>query len=242
MKTNSQSDSRNMCCFKTDSVFCPRALSQDDIEELEEISHKLKALGNSTVKFKKSDQSLLVESNSRDLERLVLGNKSLYKESGLCRIREERYRNKKKNRKSKRDDENGNKSGSHRAASSSTLTSTRVSSHSAAGSGDSQTDTEMATMEQHHRFNSSVRKLDLVDEQLEAAAESQPINTKSDEDRARKLKKAHPQDARCEGCGNPIDFAADYDHIIVYSVGIFEGDKEAEERGYFYFHDTFCIV
>eukprot|EP01083_Nonionella_stella_P061283 159736_1 len=47
-------------------------------------------------------------------------------------------------------------------------------------------------------------------------------------------KKGHPNNICCEGCGNPIKFADDYERIIVYTVPI-------KQNALFYFHDTFCV-
>ena len=195
----------------------------------------MRALGNDMVDFKRSDQSLVVGHSTRDLERLVLGNKTLYKESALCRLREQRYSERKKSRKSLR---TVDQKPAHRMNQSGTMTSTQIESHSHAGSG---TDTELTSMEmspaEREFMSGNAGKLDLVDEQLE----SSPINVRPSEEREKRmgnLKKAHPQNLRCEGCGHSIDFAVDYDHIITYRVPILEEDEDR----YFYFHDTFCVV
>merc|ERR1719206_1208946 len=53
----------------------------------------------------------------------------------------------------------------------------------------------------------------------------------------KELKKAHPTDIRCEGCGNLIDFVQDYEHVTCYYVPI----KDEEEQ-LFYFHDSYCVT
>ena len=61
------------------------------------------------------------------------------------------------------------------------------------------------------------------------------MNRNASKDDRALLKKAHPDNIKCEGCGNLINFVDDYDQIICYKCPIMKDQM-------FYFHDTFCVV
>ncbi len=150
----------------------------------------------------------------QDLESMIFGGRMSYKDTRICKRREKQYLDSKSKKKYL-----------HKENPKTTNETNKQMQQSIENNEPQTAELVPINSENENKQNTSNQ------------TELMPISNKSDprNKSVMDLKKAHPHDIKCEGCGNPISFITEYDNIICYKVPI-------KHNKLFYCHDSFCVV